>query len=330
MPDLLQLLRSQDLGYVRIVADLWGLERAPNDMEAETEATARAMLDEQLAEEVVGALEPAARSALMALSGASGRMPWNVFARRFGEVRVMGAGRRDREHPHLQPTSASEALFYRALLGRAFFETEGGLQEFAYVPDDLLNKIPRHPEEAAPVSPPGRAATPAEHAHAAAASDHILDEATTLLAALRAGRPAEPDPVLHGLLECAGILRGGVPNAEHVKAWLEAPRTEALSMLVHAWVDCDGFNELRLVPMLICEGPWMNDPRAARSFLLRQLEAVPNQTWWNLRSFVEFDQERAPGFSTHRRGLRLVVHQSAARMDSTCEASRAGTRWTGP
>ena len=28
MPDLLQLLRSQDLGYVRIVAELWGLEAA--------------------------------------------------------------------------------------------------------------------------------------------------------------------------------------------------------------------------------------------------------------------------------------------------------------
>jgi len=33
--------------------------------------------------------------------------------------------------------SPAEALFYRALLARAFFPTSDGLQEFAYIPDDL-------------------------------------------------------------------------------------------------------------------------------------------------------------------------------------------------
>ena len=31
-----------------------------------------------------------------------------------------------------------ETLFYRALLSRAFFDSESGAQEFAYIPDDLF------------------------------------------------------------------------------------------------------------------------------------------------------------------------------------------------
>jgi hypothetical protein len=296
MPDLLQLLRSQDLGYARIVAELWGLEHAPHDMDQGIEATAAAMLDEQLAAEVVEALDADSRSALTALSRAAGRLPWNTFARRFGEVRDMGAGRRDREQPHLHPASAAEALFYRALLGRAFFEAEGGLQEFAFVPDDLLNRLPRPTEENKPASPPGRAAAPAEHGHATAASDRLLDEATTFLAALRTGRSAAPDRVLQALLECAGVLKEGAPEAGRVKALLAASRTEALSMLVSAWRDCSSFNELRLIPNLLCEGPWTNQPRSTRAFLLQQLEAVPAQTWWNLKSFVQAIKQARPDF----------------------------------
>ncbi len=53
----------------------------------------------------------------------------------------MGAGKRDREHPHLKPASTSEVLFYRALIARAFFDTDKGPQEFAYIPDDLFELI---------------------------------------------------------------------------------------------------------------------------------------------------------------------------------------------
>jgi hypothetical protein len=296
MPELLQLLRAQDLGYARIVAELWGLEVIPNDLDAGLDAAAGAMLDGQLVAELVEALDPEGREALMALARAGGRMPWNAFTRRFGEVRDMGAGRRDREHPQLHPASAAEALFYRAMLGRAFFETDGGPQEFAYVPDELLGRIAWAEEASAPASPPGRAATPAERSHTAPASDRILDEATTFLAAIRAGEPIERDPVLSATLECAGVLHGGVPEASRVKTWLEAPRAEALRMLVVAWRACGTFDELRLLPGLTCEGPWTNQPQATRTFLLRQLAGVPAQTWWNLKSFVESIKEQLPDF----------------------------------
>ena len=62
----------------------------------------------------------------------------------------MGAAKRDREKPYLNPASAAEDLFYRALLGRAFFETAEGAQEFAYIPDDCLPLIRRHLPEPRP------------------------------------------------------------------------------------------------------------------------------------------------------------------------------------
>ena len=141
MPDLLQSLESQDLGYLRIVAGLWGLDLRLDDGEVAAQLAA-GMLDPGLAGEIRGSLSPEAQTALQTLIQSSGRIPWAAFARRFGEIREMGAGRRDREQPHLHPASIAEVLFYRALLWRAFFETEKGPQEFAYIPEDLLPLIP--------------------------------------------------------------------------------------------------------------------------------------------------------------------------------------------
>jgi hypothetical protein len=64
------------------------------------------------------------------------------------------------------------------------------------------------------------------------------------------------------------------------------PRGEALHMLADAWRASTTFNELRLVPGLICEGTWVNDPRATREFLLSQMEAIPRGTWWSLGAFI--------------------------------------------
>ena len=40
MSILPQLLQSQDLGHLRLVAELWGLEQTPRDLEAGAEAAA--------------------------------------------------------------------------------------------------------------------------------------------------------------------------------------------------------------------------------------------------------------------------------------------------
>ncbi len=77
------------------------------------------------------------QEALIWLDDRNGRETWDHFTRQFGEIREMGAGRLDRERPDLAPISPVEGLWYRALIARGFFESESGLLEFAYIPDDI-------------------------------------------------------------------------------------------------------------------------------------------------------------------------------------------------
>src|SRR6186997_2395535 len=123
MPTLSQSLPANDLGFIRIVASLWGVDLTSADPVASALELAEALYDAELVEEVVSTLPKDGRDALTALVQAGGRMPWGTFTRRFGEVREMGAGKRDREQPHLHPRSATEVLWYRALLAKAFFDT---------------------------------------------------------------------------------------------------------------------------------------------------------------------------------------------------------------
>jgi len=144
MPDLDQSLQNRDIGHLRIVAGIWGVELKSSETDAALTELTTAMLNPQLAGEIVESLPAEARSALDALGEAGGKIPWAAFARRFGEIREVGPGRRDREQVYLEPISPAETLFYRALLARAFFDAPSGVEEFAYIPDDLSALIYRY------------------------------------------------------------------------------------------------------------------------------------------------------------------------------------------
>lgn len=300
MPDLLASLLPHDLGHLRIIAERWGLELDSHERGAAAEELSASLLDPERVRETLDILPPDARPALEALLAAGGRIPWAEFARRFGEIREMGAAKRDREQPHRHPVSASEALFYFGILARAFFDTEKGAQEFAYIPDDLLEIFKHegyegHKEDAGEVL--GRPATPIEKAFEIPANDHILDEATTLLAALRVGNANwQFAQQLPDLLHAAKLLKNNLPQTDAVKRFLEAPRSEALAMLVEAWKSSTTFDELRLLPSIVCEGEWTNDPCATRATLLRFLNALPPGQWWSLPAFLRDLKAKHPDF----------------------------------
>src|SRR6266508_6372991 len=147
MPDLIDSLLKQDIGHLRIVAGLWGCELDSTDVESAREELAASLLDPELVREILETLSPSINAALDALISKDGPIPWAEFTRQFGNIREMGAGKRDRERPHLKPASSAEALFYRGLLARAFFDTPKGAQQFAYIPDDLLALILDHREQ---------------------------------------------------------------------------------------------------------------------------------------------------------------------------------------
>ena len=336
MPDLVQSLQSRDLGHLHIVASLWGVELLSTDANEALTELAAALLDPALVREIVDALSAEALSALDALAEEGGRIPWATFVRRFGEIREIGPGRRDREQPYLQPISAAETLFYRALLARAFFDTPNGPQEFAYIPEDLLPLIKHNPQRAGASGHEehqektletfvpvvfnseilSRPASPKERAHTIPANDRILDDACTLLAALRMGLtpPETPIPVrvVTEFLSTAKLIlpsprsggdgarteqsRSGGVQLEPVRVFLEAPRKDALEMLVSAWQTSESFNELHLLPGLLCEGEWTNQPLVTREFLLGLLDAVPENQWWSLPAFVRAIKEKYPDF----------------------------------
>ncbi len=314
MPDLKQSLQGLDIGHLRIIARLWGTELTASDTDASIEQLERLINNPNQVTEVLETLPIEAQSALDALLEGEGRMPWVAFVRRFGEIREMGAGRRDRESPHLNPVSAAETLYYHALLARAFFDTPNGPQEFAYIPDDLLKSIKheRYQElQGNPVEPfvpvvlkdsepLGRLASPGEKAFVIPSGDRILDDACTLLAALRLGMEPPPLTIPRGilleLLSAARLLRDSIPQPEPVKTFLEMPRSQALNTLFDAWQASETFNELRQVPGLACEGEWKNQPRVTREFLLELLSAIPTDKWWSLPAFLRAVKEKYPDF----------------------------------
>lgn len=310
MPDLLASLHSHDLGHLRIVAELWGLELDSHERDAAAEELSASLLDPELVRETLDVLPTDARPALDALLAARGRIPWAEFARRFGEIREMGAGKRDREQPHRHPVSAAEMLFYRGILAKAFFDTDKGAQEFAYIPDDLVAIINHEDTETqskkeektlrlrdSVVPALGRSATPVEKALEIPATDRVLDDATTLLAALRISNAnLKFAPQLLALLHTTKVIKKNVPQAEAVKRFLEAPRFEALSMLVDAWKSSVTFDELRLIPSIVCEGEWTNDPHETRQTLLNFLNAIPQNQWWSFPAFLRDLKLKHPDF----------------------------------
>jgi len=324
MPDLIHSLQNRDIGHLRIVAELWGVEIKAPETEAALKELSAALLDRELVREITGSLPLETRAALEALVQAGGKIPWAAYARQFGELREAGPGRRDREQLHLQPISAAEDLFYRALLARAFFDTPNGLQEFAYIPDDLFKIInqgegdpqssgagergvnltphssPGGSGEGVRKTPFGRLATPRERAHPLPPSDRILDDATTLLAALRMNiTPPEtivPANVVREFLSAAKIIAGGVPQIEPVRIFLEASRKEALQTLLTAWQDSSTFNELRMIPGLVCEGEWQNASHVTRHTLLGFLAQIPKNQWWSLPAFIHDIKQKHPDY----------------------------------
>lgn len=312
MPSLAQSLHPHDLGHLRILAEHWGIELTVPDTRTALPALVEAMLDPERVIEIHAALPAEAQQALADVSAHGGRLPWQQFSRSWGKVRAIGPGRRDRERPDRSPISSAETLWYRGFIARAFFEASSGLQEFAYIPDDLLPLIPTAPEKETQTGIPaglpvlGRPAAPKERAHPRPADDRLLDHVCTLLASHRLGIAPEgqfpnvPPGLISfatTLLHTAGLLTpDNLPDPEAARSHLAAERGEALAALFHAWRESEKHNDLHHVPHLHPEGEWKNNPLATRRFLLDLLAALPEKTWWSLPAFLADLRRDFPDF----------------------------------
>lgn len=121
LPDLLHTLHGRDLGFLRMVAGLWGIELEAANVRAALPQLTQAMLNPELANEIVATLPAAVQDAVATLAEAGGLIPWSQFIRTYGEVRTMGAAKRDRERPDLNPRTPGEMAWYYGLIGQAFW-----------------------------------------------------------------------------------------------------------------------------------------------------------------------------------------------------------------
>ena len=92
---------------------------------------------------------------------------------------------------------------------------------------------------------------------------------------------------MQAFLQTAKIIdKNGEPQPEAIKKFLEDSREDALAMLADAWIESDTFNELKLMPGIICEGEWTNQPLETREFLMNLLDAIPEGKWWSINAFI--------------------------------------------
>lgn len=310
MPNLTQSFLKYDIGHLQIIAEQWGLELESQDLNSAAEELSASLLDLEAVTETIDILSTQARTALTTLLESNGKIEWAIFARTHGEIREMGAGKRDREQPHKKPISAAETLFYHGLLAKAFFDSDKGSQEFAYIPDDLLEAIEAidfETNDSIPLiknDPLGRLATPVEKAFEIHATDTILDDATTYLAALRLNLESNSLLLeksrfkcdLQDLLVETKLIKNNILQPEAVKKFLEVSRENALNMLYTAWLNSQTFDELRMIPTIVCEGEWTNQPQVTREFIMNLITAIPDGKWWSVTAFVKAIKEKHPDF----------------------------------
>jgi hypothetical protein len=105
-----------------------------------------------------------------------------------------------------------------------------------------------------------------------------------------------PTNVLQTLLQSANLIKESAPQPEPIKVFLESSRTDALASLQSAWAESESFNELWLMPGIICEGEWKNQPQETREFLLNLLDAIPEGKWWSLAALIRDVKQKYADF----------------------------------
>ena len=311
---LLRTLQDHDLGHLRILAELWGFDLPPGSARQVVKSLTDFMLDPANVAEIVESLPTQVRKTLDHVVSMEGRVPLSDFILRYGPLRDMGPGRRDREKPWRTPASPIEALWYRGLISRAFSDTRFGPQEYAFIPADLYSLLPKPSLKensklmGQPAEPPPRSQP---------ATSAAVDDATTLLAALRrqpgddsglpptrrqALTPFLRQPLALDLLlkllqeETILVSHRLQPQSQSTRAFLNTPRAEALRNLLLAWTHSSCWNDLQQVPRLTCDDQWPNNPLTSRQAALELIRPIPLRTWWDVDKFVEAVRNCHPGF----------------------------------
>lgn len=319
MPSLGRALQDLDLGRLRILAELWGLDLPSGRAPEVAPELARRMLEPGLPVEIAQSLPTRPREALDFLLANEGRETRGELTLRFGPLRPLGPGRRDREQPWRDPEAALDGLWYRGLIGLGFFETPSGPEEFAYIPDELQQILrplaPELPLRLTPCQPPAILKPAGGGA----------DDSVTLLAALRRrparsyGEAARSEalspvltaalqrhlihpaslPLLLALLRGIGVLISGPlrPDPAAVRQLLAAGRAEAEARLLEEWRATRRHNDLAdTLGLAAPKGKWPNDAAVSRAAVLARVASWSDGQWYDLESAIGEVRQLHPAY----------------------------------
>jgi hypothetical protein len=305
MLTLLHALQDEGPDHWRVVAQAWGVPYPASARDPLADLIV-ALLDPARAADAYRGMPPEVRAAVDALRRSGGKIPVAEFFYRYGEIRVMGAARRQREQPWLNPVSISERLWYSGWLGRAFIRAGSEVQEYIFLPGDLEGLIPAG---AADGEASGNLLSyqPARHEGVYQAEFRAGEDACTVLAFTRnwpqpERRPIErwnPGrtlqlhireaalfPLLVQLLKEPGLLRGdpSVPDPELARSFLQRSPEETTCTLMKGWRDSPGWNDLERMGGLVSADGWPNDPLRARGNFLQAIRDFPRGEWITIDS----------------------------------------------
>jgi hypothetical protein len=344
MLTLVHALQDETADHWRVVAEAWGVDYPASARDPLLEMIAAILNPERVAACYRALAEPA-REAIAALRRSTGKIPVAEFFHRYGEIRSMGPGRRQREQPWRDPVSVSESLWYAGWLGRAFIRAGSRAQEYVFLPGDLEALIP------AGGSDPSEewsllSYQPDRREEFYLSGTRAAEDACTILACARcwpppAGRdiqswiPVEPlarhikepcsSPLLLELLLEKELLQGNPlqPHPESARAFLESNPEDAARMLLEAWRDSALWNDLARMGGLSVEGRWPNETVHARHEFLAALQAAPVGEWITVESVVTL---------LHRSQLRDEGGEFLRGMESWDQVEAALVRFylTGP
>ncbi|GAB4270200.1 MAG: hypothetical protein Kow0080_14400 [Candidatus Promineifilaceae bacterium] len=315
MRSLEQALIDHELIVLWVIGEWCDLDLSGTDKTHSVKAVAEALTNLDLQQEMQY-LAPEETAVLQDLIAAGGKIAVATLTRKYGDVRLMGPGRLEREEPWYDPISPVESLWYRGFIYRGFDETAEGLLEFYYIPNELLAQFPeaqtpapkviKESAEVAflPVPPPEKWQT--------AVTDAVDDLTAILALAQRTALKADkldklnqvllnPDRERRSLLVTLaremGMLKqseAGIRPTRVAVDWLRAGRESQLRALADAWSN-SAWNELRHTPGLRCEGEgWQNDPILARTALLDHLSR--EDSWFRLDDLVAYMKVNEPDF----------------------------------
>ncbi|MCA9948338.1 MAG: helicase-associated domain-containing protein [Anaerolineales bacterium] len=312
MRSLESALIDHELIVIRVIGEWWELDLTGVDKRQAVKLLAERLMQVDLQQEMLF-LPPEEETALQDLLAQDGKIPVSTFQRAYGELRMMGPGRMEREEPWYDPANSVESLWYRGLIFRSFDPKTEDAVEYFYLPNEFLGKIEPPPvltmkEVTVPAIQPS---TPPEQFNPAA-TDAVDDLTTMLAAALHISlQPGQRDlyaqfllnpdierrSLLLTLAQEMGLLsrsNGRIRPTRAALEWLKNSREAQLQSLAEAWTNSE-WNDLCHTPDLECEGEgWQNDPLLARTALL---DLLPRATeWYRVTDLIDLVQQNNPDF----------------------------------